>query len=147
MSTVPQTLGPRRPVPNPDRDTAQHFAAAARGELALPRCDDCSGFHWYPSKRCPACGSWNVNWATVSSRGSLYSYTIVGHPLGSWFADRVPYPMGLVELDDAPGVRLVTDIVDVDCSEVHIGMPLEAEFDKLTEDVGLVHFRPATRTA
>jgi hypothetical protein len=131
-----------RPLPRPDLDSAPHFEAAAEGRLAVPQCGDCGVFHWYPSKSCPACGAFKISWPTLSGQGYLFSYTIVGHPVMPWLAGRVPYVLGLVELPDAPGVRLVTDVINVDPAEVYIGMPLRATFETLAEGLGLVHFEP-----
>lgn len=131
-----------RPLPRPDLDSAPHFEAAADGRLAVPRCEACGVFHWYPSKSCPACGADRITWPTLSGEGHLFSYTIVDHPVMPWLAGRVPYVLGLIELRDAPGVRLVTDLIDVAPADVYIGMPLRATFEALAEGLGLVHFRP-----
>lgn len=132
-----------RPVPKPDLDSAPHFAGAAEGRLTVPQCDGCGEFHWYPTSSCPSCGGRQVSWPTLSGTGRVFSYTVVGHPLAQWQVEKVPYVLGLIELDDAPKVRLVTDVIDVDPSEVSIGLAVQATFETLAEDIGLVHFRPA----
>jgi uncharacterized protein len=137
------SLAPDRVLPHPDLDTHQHFAAAAAGRLEVPQCGDCLTFHWYPSRTCPNCGSTNVIWKALSGNGRIFSYTIVGHPLMPWLAERVPYVLGLIELPDAPGVRLVTDVMHIDPADVHVGMPVRATFEQLGESLGLVHFEPA----
>ena len=46
-----------------------------------------------------------------------------------------------VELEEGP--RLTTNFVDGDLSEVKIGLPVEAAFEDVTDEVSLVQFRPA----
>lgn len=131
-----------RVLPSPDLDSAPHFEAAAAGRLAVPCCDDCGAFHWYPATACPACGGDNIGWPRLSGEGSIFSFTIVGHALMPWLAERVPYVLGVIALPDAPGVRLVTDVVNVAPGDVVIGMPVQATFETLGERLGLVHFEP-----
>ena len=111
-----------RALPSPDLDSAPHFEAAAEGRLSVPRCDDCGAFHWYPAMSCPSCRGSSISWPGLSGDGRIFSYTVVGHPLMPWLVERVPYVLGLIELPDAPGVRLVTDVVNVNPAEVHIGI-------------------------
>ena len=45
------------PLPDvADPLTAAFFAGAARGELVIPRCEQCARFVWYPAPECPARG-------------------------------------------------------------------------------------------
>jgi uncharacterized OB-fold protein len=57
-----------------------------------------------------------------------------------WLAERIPYVLAVIELKDAPGVRLVTDLVNSDPAHVRIGDPVRAMFEALSEDLGIVHF-------
>ncbi len=50
--------------------------------------------------------------------------------------------MALVELPDAGGVRLVSNVIDVQPGELHVGLAVEVVFEDL-EDVTLPRFRPA----
>ena len=46
----------RADFPLPDRDdplTSGFWAAAARGQLAIPRCVTCGRWVWYPEPACP----------------------------------------------------------------------------------------------
>ena len=50
----------RHEFPLPDTDwppTHEFWAAAARGELAVPRCDACGRYVWYPDGTCRFCDS------------------------------------------------------------------------------------------
>ena len=70
------------PLPEPGFAGARPFwEAAARGELAIPRCAACRAYVWYPRERCPACGGGELPWEPVSGRGTLFSFTIVRQAL------------------------------------------------------------------
>ena len=106
----------RDDFPLPDTDwppTREFWAAAARGELALPRCDACARFVWYPDGACRRCGGDRAHLdARSSGRGRLFSWSVVHRAFIPQLADDVPYVAGLVALDEDPAVRLVTRIVD-----------------------------------
>ena len=121
-----------------------YFAALARGELAFPRCADCGRFHWYPMILCPSCHGARIGWVAVSGLASLFSWTVVRHDFDpaiiGRFGLRTPYVVALLEFADAPGVRLISNLVDADLAALAIGMAVEAIFPA---DPGRVLFRPA----
>jgi uncharacterized protein len=83
---------------------------AASNRLAFPFCEECHRFHWYPLTRCPHCGSARLTWKPVSNEGVLYSWTVIHHAFNRADSARLPYVVALVDVIDAPGVRLVTNI-------------------------------------
>ena len=105
------------------------FAAAARkGRLAFPKCARCGRFHWYPMPRCPHCRSADIEWQPVSGPAQVFSFTIVRYPFDKRRADALPYVVALVTFADAPGVRLITNIVGPDSLDVAIGDDVEPQF-------------------
>jgi uncharacterized OB-fold protein len=80
--------------------------ATEAGQLRFPRCDDCSAWNWYPLPRCRHCGSNSFQWTAVRPLGVLYSWTRVHHVFGEQAAAPLPYVTGIVDIQDAPGVRL-----------------------------------------
>lgn len=120
------------PFPEPDHAATRPFwEAAARGELALPRCGDCGAFVWYPAERCRACDSARVAWQAVSGRGTLFAWTVVRHAFVPVFADHVPYVTGLVALAEDPSVRLATLLVDCEPGALRADQPVRAVFRPL----------------
>jgi uncharacterized OB-fold protein len=87
---------------------------------------------------CPQCQS--LEWDTVeaSGRGTVYSYVINHHPQVPAF--EYPLVIALVELEE--GTRLVSNVVDVDPADVHVGMPLEVVFEAVDDELTLPLFRP-----
>jgi uncharacterized OB-fold protein len=76
----------------------------------------------------------------ASGRGTVFTYTVARRPTHEAFADRVPYVIAVVELEEGP--KLTTNIVGVDPEQVAIGMPVHATFDDVG-DVTLVLFQPS----
>ena len=138
--------------PLPDTEwgpTREFWAAAARGELAIPRCAGCGAYQWYPAEACSRCGGTALPWASVSGRATLYSWAVVRRAWVRAFADRVPYVTGLVALEEDPAVRIVTILVDCDPEQLRIDMPMRVVFRPLTagdsaREVPAPMFTPAT---
>ena len=61
------------------------------------------------------------------------------------FVDAVPLIIGLTELDDAPGVRILTNIVEAEPDELRCGLPMEVVFEQ-REDFALPQFRPVRQS-
>jgi len=48
--------------------------------------------------------------------------------------------VAIIELDEGP--RLHTNIIDCPNDRIHIGMPVEVAFERVSDDTALVKFRP-----
>jgi uncharacterized protein len=120
------------PLPDTgDPRTAEFFAAAARRELAIPKCDGCGAWCWYPAPRCPRCHRQSFTWTAVSGRGRLYSWTVVRRAFLPAFEQMVPFATGLIALDEDPAVRIVSYIVDADPETLVVDQPVEVTFRPL----------------
>lgn len=129
-------VGPVLPVVD-DVDTGEFFAAAARGELAIRHCEGCGTDLHLPRESCPHCGLLSRTWRTVEPRGTLYSWTVVEHQVHP--AHPTPYTAVLVELDDAPGVRLLGHLDGR--PRLRIGQAMQAEMQEVA-GVPLPRWRP-----
>ena len=141
------TMTQERPVTRPlpyldDPVTLPFFEAARRGEIVIPRCQECRTWVFYPQVYCHVCHSNRMEWERVSGKGTVYSYTEVMHPLHPGFAQALPLLVVLVDLDDAPGVRLVSNMVDCRYEDMRVGMPVTATFADV-DGVVLPLFRKA----
>jgi uncharacterized protein len=125
----------RDDFPLPDTDwppTAPFWAAAARHTIAIPRCDACGRYLWYPEGPCRPCGATTHTWTTVSGRGRLFSWSVIHRAFIPQFAADVPFVTALVALDEDPAVRLATRIVDAAPTALEVDMPVTAVFRPLT---------------
>lgn len=111
-----------------DPEFVPFWESVQRSRLSFPHCNECDQFHWYPMTLCPHCRSAAIDWKEVPAKGELYSYTQVRHPYSEKLARKVPYFVALVTFEAAPGVRLVTNLVDVREDELAIGLPVSAVF-------------------
>jgi uncharacterized OB-fold protein len=129
-----------RPVPcTDDPDTGGFWEAAARGELAIRVCSDCGQVLHLPKAYCHGCGSWNTAWQVVAPTGTLYSWTTTERELRPGFVP--PYTIVCVELDDAPGVRLVGYLDGR--PQLESGMPMSATFEVAQGGVVIPQWQPA----
>jgi uncharacterized protein len=134
MSTVAKM------VPQPDGLNAEYYAFCAAGELRFQRCTACATWRHLPRARCAACGSDQWEWALASGRGTIYSWTITHRPLDPGFADEVPYAVVVAEMEEGP--RIVGNLRGLAPSELTLGLPVEVEFETVSDTVALTHFRP-----
>ncbi|CAG2160737.1 Zn-ribbon domain-containing OB-fold protein [Cupriavidus numazuensis] len=119
-----------------------HLEGLARGDIQLPYCIDCQKFHWYPMPRCPHCQNREIHWKTVSGDAKLFSWTVVRHAFHPSLKDELPYIVALVTFEDAPGVRLVTNLVGVAPEDIRMGMSLRPVFDNSSQERPKVKFSP-----
>ncbi len=131
----------RRPLPAVVPHTEPFWSAAREHRLVLPRCTACSQVQFPPEPTCIYCGEAEFTWFEASGRASLYTWTACHPPLLPYFAERAPWTVAAVELEE--GVRMVTRLVDVDADAYEIGMPLTVSFEDVDEEHTLVVFRSA----
>lgn len=108
MSTAP----PLPPKPVADRDTQPFWDGLASRELGVPRCSACDAWIWQPQPICPRCHAPDPAWQQVGGAARVVSWTALHAPVLSVWAEQVPFVVLLVELDDAPGVRMIGQLVD-----------------------------------
>jgi uncharacterized protein len=122
-----------------DRDTGGFFDAARRHELVVRVCDSCSSVLHLPVAYCHHCSSWEGSWKQVSGQGRLYSSTIVDHQVHPSFP--TPYTIVLVELQDAPEVRMVGHMDGA--HDLAVDQRMEVWWEDLPEGVVIPQWRPA----
>ena len=119
-----------------------HFEGLGKKVVCFPRCLDCGQFHWYPMPLCPYCRSSSIEWKAVTGHTRLYSWTVVHHAFSASLSDLVPYVVALVVFDDAPNVRLVTNLKMEDHQDFQINMLLQPVFHDDQSNFHKVTFRP-----
>jgi uncharacterized protein len=114
------------PIPAITEDSGAFWTGGREGRLLVTTCADC-GFRTHPpSPRCPSCYGDRVAPRPVSGRGHVYSFTINRREWSPGL--EVPYVIAVVELEEQPGLRLLTNVVDCPAEEVEIGMAVEVRF-------------------
>lgn len=130
------------PQPVPDADTAPFWEATAADRLAMCRCQSCGLWLQPPLDRCRACAS-PTAFQDVAGTGTVYSFIVQRQPSVPGYLDKVPYVVGLVELDEQRGLRLPARIIGVDPADMSCGMRVRAELTGLPGgDFRVPVFRP-----
>lgn len=129
-----------KPLPTPTPISKPYWTAAREHRLSLQRCDRGHVFY-YPRSHCPECLSRDLEWIDCSGKGTLYTYTIARRPTGPGFEDDVPFIIAVVAIEEGP--HITSNLVECPISDIHIGMPVQAAFEDVTDEVTLVKFRPA----
>jgi len=123
-----------------DPITEPFWQAAKEGRLAAPKCAACGHFRLPPTPYCPECQSPEVEWVELSGRAEVYSFAVVhGFP---GLPDITLVPV-VVDLPDAPGARLVSNVIDIEPGDVEIGMQLTVDFHPIADGWQLPVFRKA----
>lgn len=107
---------------------APFWAGCAAGELLVTQCARCRTWHWYPPLGCARCGGDRMVWADAGRTGTVFSYTVAHRGFLPPGAAEVPYAVALVELDDAPGVRLLANLADLGAAGPAVGLRVRAAF-------------------
>lgn len=130
------------PQPRPDIDSDPFWQAAAEGRLALCRCTECRLWHQPPLEACRNCGA-ATRFEDTRGRGSVFSFIVVRHPAVPGFLEDLPYTVGLVELDEQPGLRLPARLIKVAPQDVHVGIRVRAAIEALPGgDYSVAVFEP-----
>lgn len=128
---------------NPDSWTEPFWLAAREHRLTIPKCTNCGTFRFPPGPFCHRCRHQEVEQVEVSGSGTVYTFTIARHPVVPALADHVPYAVAVVEVDGAPGVRMIANIVDSDIERIEIGSRVEVVWDDVDAEVTIPRFRLA----
>jgi uncharacterized OB-fold protein len=130
--------------PHADDLTRPFWEAAVEGRLSAPRCTGCGTFRLPPGPICFVCQQRGLEWVDLPGTGTVYSFTIVRHPLARMLQPAVPYATGIVELDgtQGAGARMIVNIVDCDVEALRIGDRVEVVWEPVDERMAVPRFRP-----
>jgi NAD(P)-dependent dehydrogenase (short-subunit alcohol dehydrogenase family)/uncharacterized OB-fold protein len=81
-------------------------AAAAEGRLELQVCEDCGAVQYPPRDACHRCVSPSLQWRHQSGEGRLLAVTTLDHSNDLYFRERLPWRLGMVQLDAGPSVMV-----------------------------------------
>lgn len=129
-------------VEPPVSDTTRPFWDATREERLLVQwCDTCDQPVFYPREVCPGCLGGALSWRDSAGHATVYAVSVQHRPGNPYLADRVPYAVALVDLDE--GIRMMTNVVGCDPDAVAIGQRVQVCWEPLSDGRNLPLFRPA----
>jgi uncharacterized protein len=115
-----------RVLPVAEGPASFFWTSGSDGILRFLGCNACGYLIHPPVDLCPRCLGRDTTPVPTSGRGTVYSFTVNHQP---WDGVGDAYVIALVELDDQPGLRLMTNIVEIEPGEVRVGMPVEVVFE------------------
>ena len=127
------------PLPQPGPHNREFWEGCRRHELRIQRCTGCGKHRFTPKPSCPHCAALAFEWITCSGKGRVYTWTVIHGPTLPAFAALTPYAAGLIELEER--VFMTGQIRGVDPHAITMGMRVQVEFDDVTDDVSLPHWR------
>jgi acetyl-CoA acetyltransferase/uncharacterized OB-fold protein len=129
-----------RPLPQPTLSSAEFWASGADGVLRIGRCATCGKWVHPRPPLCLICRSRDITMTPTSGRGVIVGYTVNEQP---WLATMAPpYVIAVVALAEDTSVRLTTNIVGCDSTEVTVGMPVRVSFERGADDIWIPLFSP-----
>jgi hypothetical protein len=128
------------PAPLADAISLPFWQAAAEHRLVVQRCTACGHTRLPPAPVCPECRSTGSDWPEVSGRGAVYTYTVVHRPIAA--GQSLPFVIAVIALDDAGGVRMISNLVEIAPAEVAIGLPVELVWEDMSPELAVPRFRP-----
>jgi acetyl-CoA acetyltransferase/uncharacterized OB-fold protein len=128
-----------RPLPELTPANEWFWTSGADGRLRIQACTDCKTLVHPPVPVCPNCRSRSWAPAQVSGLGTVVGFTVNAHQWLPGFEP--PYVIANVALAEDADVRLTTNVVGCDPSEVHIGQHVAVRFEQ-HDDVWLPLFEP-----
>ena len=131
-----------KPLPRPDPLTRGFWDGCREHELRLLRCDACGTYVHQPAPMCHACNATDLSWTPVRGEGGVYTWVVVHHAPNPGFQDETPYVVAWIELDEQPGLRILSNVIGCPPEQVQAGMRVRVEFRDTAGDVSLPVFRP-----
>lgn len=115
-----------------------------RYNLGGSKCSNCSSVYFPPRAVCPTCAKHRQSLGKMvpvqlTGDGEVVTYTVV-HEAAEGFDMQVPYVLAIVRTIEGP--MLTGQIVDIEPSEIRIGLKVHAMFRKLREEgaAGVIHY-------
>lgn len=131
-----------KPLPKPTPWSKPFWDGCKKGKLLVQQCKSCQKYVFYPKLFCPFCLSEDLNWVEATGKGKIYTYTVVYSYQPTEFSEDVPYIVAVIDLEE--GVRMMSNIVKCRPQEVKCDMDVEVVFEKVTDEVTLPKFIPAS---
>lgn len=126
------------PPTQEDDEFWQHCNAQ---RLAFQGCARCDAVVHPPTHICPKCQSVERVWIDAPLEARVFSYTWAYTAAHESVKPSLPYNIALVEFPALPGVRLVSNVVNVKPGELNFNDPLQLVWEFTSTGRGLPRFR------
>ncbi len=141
MSDIADKPKPKRFEPSATETTEPFWEATKDKRFLIQRCDACDAAIFYPREVCPQClSSDSLSWRESKGDGTIYAASVQEKPANPLMADRVPYVVALVELDD--GIRIMSNVINCEPYAATVGTPVQLTWEALSDGRHLPQFEP-----
>ena len=130
-----------RPLPELTPENRAFWTGGAEDKLMIAFCKDCTAAIHPPQLVCPKCWSKAIDSRAVSGTGTVYTHTVNYQPWAPGM--NVPFALAVVDVDDAPGVRVTAEVVNAAPESIAIGQRMRITFLNV-ENVWLPQWEPAS---
>lgn len=130
--------GPYLPRRTPDAEP--YWEGTRQNELRYQVCGACGEVVFHARSICPYCLSEDVPYRVSSGWGSVYSFTVLHRAPNAAYAEKIPYVLAIVALDE--GFHLFTELVNCDQETLEIGLRVHVVFERVSADIVLPKFEP-----
>ena len=119
-------------------DNAWWWDAVNAGEIPIQKCNQCGALHHPPRPMCHQCQAMDMGHVAASGKGTVHTYTIIHYPQFPGYA--FPIVAALIDLEE--GTKLMSNVVECDPKDVHIGMAVQGFIEEGEDGLKLPVFRP-----
>ena len=130
------------PRPQPTMDDEDFWHGCTEQRLQFQCCSDCGVYRHPPSPLCPRCHSIRTELIEAPHEAEIFTFTVIHYAAHPAVAARLPYVAAVVTFPSMKGVRLVTNVTDIDPSKVRIGMKVTLWWDDIGDGMYLPRFAP-----
>ena len=123
-----------------DTCTVNFWNAAKEHKLTSCQCADCGHFRMPPRPFCPECQSKNINWPELPGTATVYSFAVC-HKSPFTGEDFIYIPV-VLDIDGAPGTRLVSNLIGIEPEQVEIGMKVTVDWHTINDGWEYPVFKP-----
>lgn len=151
MKTTPTTPKRKNPVLATQRFNAPPAArgrvalgltaAAAEGRFELQVCRDCQAVQYPPREACLRCLSARLRWQPQDGAGTLLATTRLHHSNDLFFRARLPWQLGLVQLDAGPTLMVHLPVAAGSAPQ---RVRVDARLDRAGQAVLIAHPEPGS---
>lgn len=108
------------------------WEATKEQRFLVQRCDACDVAIFYPREVCPTClSSESLSWRESEGKGTIYAASVQEKPANPMMADKVPYVVALVELED--GIRLMSNVINCPPYDATVGTSVKLTWEALSD--------------
>ena len=116
--------------PVPDEVSKPFWDACNERRLIVQNCTTCNKLQYPPRAQCRQCGSADhLEWRQVSGRGKIHDYAVMHDCRIRVLQADQPFNLGIVELDEDPGIKMYSHLRGVPVDELPVGAKVQVEFE------------------